>query len=195
MKALRFNGSALVPWAVVGWLVVGAANTAAQQPPPIAGTTASMVLEGTMKKVYAGAHTVIVSTIDGVEHVVHFTTDLVVHGGRGSGVDALPGLHEGSTVVVHYTMRGNETSVQEIDNIGDEGLKVTEGTVSRLNRRRKEITIRFDNGTTEVLRLTDRAAAEIGPDAESSGDGTRATVYYSDERGHKVAHFFKKVTR
>ena len=120
---------------------------------------------------------------------------MVVHGGRGTGVNVLPGLHEGSTVVVHYAMRGDEIEAQEIDSIGDDGLKITEGTVSRLNRRHKEITIRFDNGTTEVLRLTDRAAAEAVPDSQPAADGTKVTVYYSDEEGHKVAHFFKKVPR
>ena len=96
MKALRFNGSALVPWAVVGWLVVEQRIRAQIQPPPIAGTTAvSMVLEGTMKKVYAGAHTVIVSTIDGVEHVVHFTTDLAVCHVQGQRRRCAPGIARG----------------------------------------------------------------------------------------------------
>src|SRR4051812_31267815 len=80
---------------------------AAQSPPPVQGTIA---LEGTMKKVYGGAHTVIVTTIDGVEHVYHFAKDVVVHGGKSSGVDALQDLREGSTVVVHYTIQGAEES-------------------------------------------------------------------------------------
>jgi hypothetical protein len=148
-----------------------------------------------MKKVYAAANTVIVTTIDGVEHVVHFTKDLVVHGGKGTGVDALRGLREGSTVVVHYTVKGADASAQEIDRIGDEGLKVTEGVVTRVDRRRKQITIRFDNGKTEMLQLTDRAAADAGRDVDQAASGVaRIIVYYSDESGQKVAHFFKKAS-
>jgi hypothetical protein len=161
-----------------------------QSPPPVQGTIA---LEGTMKKVYRAANTVIVTTIDGVEHVYHFTKDLLVHGGKGAGVDALEGLREGSTVVVHYTVRGAQESVTEIDRIGDEGLKVTEAIVTRIDRGRKQITIRFDNGTTETLRLTDRAAAEAGTDVAATG-ATKIIVYYSDDKGRKVAHFFKKAS-
>jgi hypothetical protein len=161
-----------------------------QSPPPVQGTIA---LEGTMKKFYRAANTVIVTTIDGAEHVYHFTKDLLVHGGRGTGVDALEGLREGSTVVVHYTARGADQSATEIDRVGDEGLRVTEGMVTRIDRRRKEIEIRFDNGKTETLRLTDRAAAEAGTGI-SAASGTKVVVYYSDEGGRKMAHFFRPVS-
>jgi len=57
-----------------------------------------------MKKVYGAANTIIVTTIDGVEHIIHFTRDLIVHDGKGTGVDALNGWQEGRTVVVHYTI-------------------------------------------------------------------------------------------
>ena len=179
--------------ALLGGLVLGVSITMrAQSPPPAQGTIA---LEGTMKKFYRAANTIIVTTIDGVEHVYHFTKDLLVHGGKGRGVDALQGLREGNTVVVHYTVEGVEESAREIDRVGDEGLKVTEGVVTRIDRGRKQITIRFDNGKTETLRLTDRAAADAGKDVDQGGAGaTKVIVYYSDEAGRKVAHFFKKTS-
>lgn len=137
----------------------------------------------------------IVVTIDGVEHAYHFTKDLVVHGGKGTGVDALAGLQEGTTVVVHYTTAGNEASATEIDRVGDEGLRITEGTVTHVDRGRKQITIRLANGTIETLRLTDRAAAEAGPEFDQAQAGTtKIVVYYKDEGGQKVAPFFKKVS-
>jgi hypothetical protein len=138
---------------------------------------------------------VIVATIDGVEHVYRFTKDVVVHGGKGTGVDALGGLREGVTVVVHYTIAGDEASATEIDRVGDEGLTITEGIVTHVDRRRKQITIHFDNGKTEALRLTDRAAAEAGPEFDRVEAGaTKVVVYYRDEAGQKVAHFFKKIS-
>jgi len=163
----------------------------AQSPPPVQGTIA---LEGTMKTFYRGVNTILVTTIDGVEHVYHFTKDLVVHGGKGHGLDALEGLREGSTVVVHYTVTGAEASAREIDRIGDEGLKVTEGVVTRISRGRKQVTIRFDDGSSETLRLTDRAAAEAGKDDDQATATVKVIVYYSDEGGRKVAHFFKKAS-
>jgi hypothetical protein len=164
----------------------------AQSGPPVQRTIA---LEGTMKTFYRAVNTIIVTTIDGVDHVYHFTKDLVIHGGKGRGLDALEGLREGSTVVVHYTVTEAEASAREIDRIGDEGLKVTEGVVTRIDRGRKQITIRFDDGRRETLRLTDRAAAEAATDVDQAATAAvKVIVYYSDEAGRKVAHFFKKAS-
>ena len=164
----------------------------AQSGPPVQRTIA---LEGTMKTFYRAVNTIIVTTIDGVDHVYHFTKDLVVHGGKGRGMDALEGLREGSTVVVHYTVTEAKASAREIDRIGDEGLKTTEGVVTRIDRGRKRITIRFVDGKSETLRLTDRAAAEAAKDVDQAAtDAMKVIVYYSDEAGRKVAHFFKKAS-
>jgi hypothetical protein len=70
-------------------------------------------------------------------------------------------------------------------------LKVTEGAVVRLDHRRQEIVLRFADGRTETLRLTDRAASETDDGINDTG-ATRVTVYYSDESGRKVAHYVKK---
>ena len=168
-------------------------TAAAQAPPPVQGTIA---LEGTMKKFYRAVNVVVVTTIDGVEHVYHFAKDLVVHGGKGSGVKALEGLREGTTVVVHYTAEGSEQAAREIDVIGGEGLEVTEGMVTRVDRGRRQITVRYDNGKTEVFRLTERAAAETAQSGDQAAPtGTKVAIYYSDEHGQKVAHFFRRVSK
>ena len=135
--------------------------------------------------------------IDGVEHVIHFTKDLLVHGGKHPGVDALQGMEPGTTVVVHYRLVGTEETAEEIDRVGgEEGLKKTEGVLQRVDRGRRQITIRFPNGTTEILQLTERAASEVPSDlgSNTSTDGTKVVVYYTDKAGQKVAHFFKKVS-
>jgi len=162
---------------------------AAQSPPPVQGTIA---LEGTMNKFYRGANVIIVTTIDGVEHAYRFARDLVVHGGNPPDVSALEGLSQGSTVVVHYTVQGAEQDAREVDVIGAEGLEIAEGIVTRVDRGRGEIAVRYSNGRTEVFKLTERATAEAGSTAPA---GTKVTIYYSDEHGHKVAHFFKKVVK
>jgi hypothetical protein len=159
---------------------------AAQSHPPVQGTIA---LEGTMTKFYRGLNALVVTTIDGAEHVYHFAKGLVVHGGKGTGPEALEGMRPGTRVVVHYRIDGAEASVEEIDRLADEGLKVTEGVVVRLDRRRKRITLKMGDGTTETLRLTDRAASEADERLEVAGD---VTVYYADAAGQKVAHYLKK---
>jgi hypothetical protein len=177
---------------VVGLFVAfAAASPRAQGPPPVTGTVA---LEGTMTKFYKGVNTLVVTTVDGMQHVYRFTKGLVVHGGSGSGsgVDALESVHEGTTVVVHYRIEGGERSIDELDRVADEGLRILEGSVIKLDRRRQEVTLKYGNGTTETLRLTDRAAVEASEGL--SHDSTPVVIYYSDESGRKVAHFVKKAS-
>ncbi|PWT80619.1 MAG: hypothetical protein C5B57_11970 [Blastocatellia bacterium] len=168
------------------------ASWAAQSPPPAQGTVA---LEGTMKKFYRAANVVVVTTVDGVDHVYHFAKDLVVHGGKGSGVDAFAGLREGSTVVVHSTADGEEQVAREVDVIGGEGLKTTEGVVTRIDRGHRQISVRYDNGKTETFQLTERAAAETPTTNQSAATGGQVAIYYSDQHGQKVAHYFRKVSK
>jgi hypothetical protein len=179
-------------WGWAAALAVGLASVAAQAQdrPPL--PQEPVATEGTMKQFYRGLNVVIVKTMDGVEHVYHFTKDLVVHGGKKPGVDALEDLHEGTTVVIHYSTSGAKASAEEIDLLGDEGLRITEGVVTDIDRRNREITITFANGKTETLQMTGRAAAESEFIDASSGRRTRIVVYYSDETGRKVAHYFKK---
>ena len=171
-------------------MLVAATAVHAQQRPPVRGT---MALEGTTKKIYAALNVIVVSTKDGIEHVIHYTKNVLVHGGRGSGVDALAGLEEGTTVVVHYAVVGADETAEEIDRVGgdrsDEGIKVTEGRVIRVDRGRKQITIRYDGGATDTLQLTERAAAEAGAFVKR---GAKVTVYYTDDAGRKVAHAFTR---
>ena len=176
--------------ACISVLMLGVPTRAsAQTAPPVQGTVA---LQATMKKVYQAANVVIVTTIDGVDHAYHFAKDLVVHGGK-KGADPLEGLREGTTVVVHYTVEGSEATVHEIDRIDAEGLEATEGTVTQIDRGRKRITVRYDNGRTETFLLTERASAESQTDEAAAGG--KVVIYYSNESGQKVAHFFRKTSR
>jgi hypothetical protein len=54
--------------------------------------------------------------------------------------------------------------------------------------------VRFDDGDTETLQLTDRATAEAEADLGTAKDGAKIVVYYSDEAGRRVAHYFKKIS-
>ena len=96
-------------------------------------------------------------------------------------------------MIVHYTTRGSEETAEEIDHIGEGGLKTAEGSVTRLDRSAKTFTIKAEDGTEQAFRLTDHAAEDAGKDisegAEKSG---KVTVYYTEQTGHKVAHFFSK---
>jgi hypothetical protein len=162
----------------------------AQTPPPIHGVTGTIATEGTIRDEHKAANKIVVETSDGVKHVYDGAKGLIVHGGKDN---RLADLKPGTTVVVHYTTGAAGDAAQEIDRVGENGLSVTEGIVTDIDRGKKEITIRYDNGTIEKLKLTDRSAADAGTDVGANAVGvTRIVVYYSDEAGQKVAHYFKR---
>ncbi len=175
----------------LGAALIPSTPTLAQNRPPLQEPIA---LEGTMKQFYRAANVVVVTTMDGMEHVYQFTKDLIVHGGKKPGVNALEEMQEGTTVVIHQRLGGSQAVAEEIDVLGAEGLKITEGVVTHINRRKNEITIKYANGKTETLQMTSRAAAESDAGEESSAGASRVVIYYSDEAGHKVAHYFKKAS-
>ena len=154
------------------------------------------ILVGTVTKLDAGAKTVIVKLADGSEHTFHFVKRTTVRGAQDSAVaakDTFRGLKEGSQVAVHYTAKGTDETAEEVDNIGRDGLKSAEGTVSHIDRGAKTLTMKAADGTDQVYRLTDSAAKDAGQDVEAGTEKTaKVTVYYTEEGGHKIAHFFRK---
>jgi hypothetical protein len=169
------------------------ATAYAQKRPPLPNEP--VATEGTVKQFYRGLNYIVVKTMDGAEHVYNITKDLVVYGGKKPGVNGLEGLREGTTVAIHYSTTEANASAQEIDVLGDGGLIFAEGVVAKIDRGKKEITIKFANGRTETFLMTSRAVAESEHLSDESGaPGTRIVIYYADESGHKVAHYFKKVS-
>src|SRR5580704_18671729 len=149
-------------------------------------------VDGTVKKVDSGAKTVVVKTADGTEHTFHFLGRTAVHGveatAKGSK-DVFHGLKEGTEVAVHYTVKGGEETAREVDHIGKDGMKVSEGTISHIDRGAKTVAIKTADGAETTYRLADDAAKDTGKGVEKSG---KVTVYYTEEGGHKVAHFVKQ---
>jgi arginine repressor len=152
-------------------------------------------VSGSVKKVDAATKTVVVKTADGTEHTFHFVERTSVHGAEASATgakDALHGVKEGSEVVVHYTKKGTEETAEEVDHVGKEGLKATEGTVSKIDRAGKTLVVKTADGAEDTYHLTDRAAKDAGKDiAKGAEKSAKVTVYYTEEGGRKVAHFFK----
>ena len=165
---------------------------AVQEPVPIKGTIA---LEGTVDKTYAAANTLIVKATDGVKHLFHVTKQTVMHGETDARDATVSGLRTGTRVVVHYAQESGEKTAVEVDRIGEDGLRVMKGVVTGVDRAGKRLTIRLADGSTETLQLTERAAKDVGKDVDrGAGAGANVIVYYTDEAGKRVAHYFKKVS-
>jgi hypothetical protein len=140
-------------------------------------------------------NTVLVKSVDGIEHLFHLTERTVVHGATTAGDQVLRGLDEGSRVIVHYTAEGERPTADEVDRVAADGLKTIEGVITRVDRRAKTMSILLADGTQQTLRLTDRAAADAGKELDYAAAGTaKVVVYVNDEAGRPVAHYFKRVS-
>jgi Cu/Ag efflux protein CusF len=163
--------------------------------PVFAAEDVASVAEGTVKKIDSSTKTVAIATKDGTERTFHFGERTAVHGvetaGKGSE-ETLHGLKEGTEVAVRYTSKGTVDTAEEIDHIGADGLKVTEGTFKKIDRGTRTITIATADGTERTFRLLGRGARDTGRDIAKGADkSARVTVFYTEEGGDKVAHFFK----
>ncbi len=154
------------------------------------------ILVGEVLKLDAATRTVVVKVADGTRHTLRFAKNTAVHGMKGTAVgaaDAFHGLKEGSEVAVHYTAKGTEETAREVDHIGQDGLNATEATVTGIGRGGKTLVVKTAKGTEETYRLTGNAARDAGKDlAKGAKKSGKVTVYYTEEGGHKIAHFFKR---
>ena len=152
-------------------------------------------VEGTVKKVDSGTKTVVVATADGTEHTVHVVKNTSVHGWDATEAGAKDGMHgvnEGSHVVVHYTVKGSEKTAQEMDRVGDGGLKVAKGTVSSIDRGTKVLAVKTADGAEATYKISEHAAVDAGKETGKGVEkASKVTVYYTEEGGKKVVHFFK----
>ncbi|MGB7726518.1 MAG: hypothetical protein WBL50_00700 [Candidatus Acidiferrum sp.] len=152
-------------------------------------------VEGLVIKIDRAAKTVVVKASDGTEYTMHLAERTMVYGENETykgAVEAERGLQEGSKVVVHYTKQGTDDTAEEIDRIGTDGLKTSEGTITKFDRATRTMTIKIADGTEEIYQLTEHAIEDAGIEAEDAAKtSAHAIVYYSDEADHKVAHYFK----
>lgn len=152
-------------------------------------------VHGTIKKIDSATKTVVVKTADGSEHSLHFLDKTVVHGVEASAegaTDSWHGLKVGTEVVAHYTTEGTEDTAREIDRVGKDGLKTTDGMIKDIDRDGRKLILKSAGGVESTFRLTDHAAKDGGKDiVKGMEKGTKVTVYYTEDAGKKIAHFFE----
>lgn len=153
-------------------------------------------VHGTIKKVDAVTKTIVVKTADGTDHTMRFLDKTTVHGVDASAAaakDSWHGLKEGTEVVAHYTTKGAGDTAVEIDKVGKDGLKTTDGAIKDIDRDGKKLIVKSGDGVESTFWLTDHAAKDGGKDiAKGTEKGTKVTVYYTEDAGKKIAHFFEK---
>jgi hypothetical protein len=149
-------------------------------------------VHGTVSKVDSGAKTIVIKTKDGTEQTVHFVGKTVVHGTEAGAKDTFKGVTEGSEVVAHYTTKGAEKTAMEVDKVGKDGLKASEGTVSEIDRGTKTIAVKTADGSVQTFKMADHATEDAGKDVgRATEKSANVTVYYTEKAGKKIAHFFE----
>ena len=97
-------------------------------------------------------------------------------------------------MAVHYTDKGTVKTAEEIDHIGKDGLKAGEGTIAKIDRGGKILTLKTAGGAEETYRLSEHAARDTGMEFGKAGKKSeKAAVYYTEEAGHKIARFLKTI--
>jgi hypothetical protein len=154
-------------------------------------------VHGTITKLDSSTKTMVVKTKDGTEHAVHFTDKTAVWGADKTAAgakDSFKGLSEGSEVVVHYTEKGTEKSATEVDKVGKDGLKYVDGTITKVGKDGKTVVVKAADGTEHTFDVAGHDTADAAKDIGKAADKTgKVTVYYTEEGGKKVAHFFEKI--
>jgi len=167
--------------------VVLSAALGAQSPPPIHPTVAP---ENTSNTFYKGAHAVLVAAVDGIAHAYQFTKDLIVPG-RHNG-DALADLREGTTVTVQEKAGTASAAPDDVDASGNVRAGVTEGTVTKIDRRHAQIMVRFAEGRNGTFQLAE--AHTKAPAATRSSAHEMVMISYAGKDGKRVAHEFTSIS-
>jgi hypothetical protein len=157
----------------------------AQGPPPINPT---IVPEGSSNTFYRGAHAVVVAVVDGIEHAYQFTRDLIVPGRHGG--DSLADLREGTTVAVQDQARASSVAPDDVDANGNGRAAATEGTVTKIDRRHAQITVRFAEGKDGTFQLVD-----AHPKAAAAADAEKTVmISYAGRDGNRVMRVFSALS-
>ena len=146
------------------------------------------VVHGTVTKVDKSTKTVFVKSADGTEHAVKVTGETTIKGTK----DGFDGLKTGTEVVARTTGKGAEETGTEIGKVGEDSLKVSKGTITKIDEGTKTVVVKSADGTEKTFQYTDKAGKDVGKDVgKGTEKGAKVTVFYTDEAGKKVAHFFR----
>jgi hypothetical protein len=154
------------------------------------------VITGTVEKVDAGAKTIAVKTADGTVETVKFTEKTTVTGLKDGAKGADLVGKEGGHVIVHSTVEGTEKTAHSVEWFGDKTVHTTEGTVEDVGKGTKVVAVKTADGTKEAFEVAGHATVDTGKtvgrySAIGAKKGEHVTVYYTEEAGKKIAHFFK----
>ena len=162
----------------------------------LAAQTSGNVFTGTVDKVDSGAKTISVKTADGAVKTVKFTDQTTVDGLKGAAKGTDLAGKEGGHVIVHSVGTGADETAHSVEWVGDKSVHTFDGTVEDVGKGSKTIAVKTADGTKETFVVADHATVDSGKDVarysvRGAEKGEHVTVYYTEDAGKKVAHFFR----
>lgn len=156
------------------------------------GVEAVTAVHGTVTKLDAKAKTIAVKAKDGTETTIHWVSKTTVSGAEAGAKDTFKGIKEGSDVVVHYSQKGADKTAVEVDRLGKDGMKATDGTVTSIDRGSKTMAVKMSDGSVKTFKIAGNAAADAGKDVQKQTQkAAQVTVYYTEDAGKQIVHFFE----
>jgi hypothetical protein len=152
---------------------------------------------GTVSKVDKASKTLVIKAADGTEHTFKYTEKTAVRGAKGASKDAKKAMldtymdgKEGTNVIVHYTEKGADKTAVAVEDLGKDGVKVSEGTITKVDKAARTVTVKTKDGAEETYDLSKDAVIDSGKGiAKETKEGEKVTVHYTEEGGKKIAHF------
>ncbi len=156
---------------------------------------------GSIETVDKIAKTVAIKTADGTVEVFKWTGKTTVRGLKAGAKAVDFAGHEGSHVVVHYSVKGAEKTAHAFEHLGRETPKVMEGTIKIVGNGTRTVVVKTGDGVEETLELSEHAVVDSEKGivnaskftTKETEKGSKATVHYTEEGGRKVAHFIKQL--
>ena len=152
---------------------------------------------GTVSKVDKASKTLVIKAADGTEHTFKYTEKTTVRGAKDASKDAKNSMldaymdgKEGTNVIVHYTEKGADKTAVAVEDLGKDGVKVSEGTVTKVDKAAHTVTVKTKEGAEETYDLSKDAVIDSGKGiVKETKEGEKVTVHYTEEGGKKIAHF------
>src|SRR5215467_14040488 len=132
-----------------------------------AGDQPPSAIHGTVTKIDTASKTITIEGSDGRKETLRVSQKTTVYMKAPSGqLGKRPwtDLKDGSEVVAHYSKRGTEAVATEVDKVGVDGLKTSEGTLSAIDKGARTVSVKTADGAEDTYHLTEQAAKTAGID-------------------------------
>jgi len=160
---------------------------------------------GVVTKVDSAAKTIALKLSDGTEQAFKYTSTTSVHVSKEAGreakkasVDTYMAGKEGTHVVLHYSGEGADKTAVAVHDFGKDGLKFSQGTVTRVDKAARTVTIKSEDGTEETYHVAKHATIDtehgvVKAPELAAKDGEKVTVHYSEDAGKKFIHLLRRI--